>query len=91
MVLQWTLKAVGGLGEAGNFIDEDNPQAAEKMAGRVREAVEYLLEQPNMGKPGRLTNTRELVISGTPFIIVYSVRGTAIQILRVLHHSRKRP
>ena len=91
MVLQWTLKAVGDLGEGGNYIAEDNPQAAEKMAKRIQEAVEYLLEHPNMGRPGRLPNTRELVISGTPFIVVYWVRGSAVQILRVLHHSRKWP
>jgi toxin ParE1/3/4 len=91
MHLEWTLKALGDLREAGNFIAEDNPQLAEKIADRVREAVEYLLEHPNMGRPGRLPNARELVISGTPFIVVYWVRGTAVQILRVLHHSRKWP
>lgn len=89
MHLEWTLKAVGDLREAGQYIAEDNPDAAEKMAERVQEAVEYLLEHPHMGRPGRLHNTRELVISGTPFLVVYWVRGTAVQILRVLHHSRK--
>lgn len=82
---------MGDLREAGNYIAEDNPQAAEKIADRLREAVEYLVEHPNMGRPGRLPTTRELVISGTPFIIVYWVRGMAVQILRVLHHSRKWP
>jgi toxin ParE1/3/4 len=91
MNLEWTLKALGDLREAGAYIAEDNLQAAEKIADRVREAVEYLLEHPNMGRPGRLPNTRELVISGTPFIVVYWVRGMAVQILRVLHHSRKWP
>ena len=91
MRLEWTLKALGDLREAGNFIAEDNPQAAEKIADRAREAVEYLLEHPNMGRPGRLPNTRELVISGTPFIVIYWVRRTALQILRVLHHSKKWP
>ncbi len=91
MHLEWTLKAVGDLREAGHFIAEDNPPAAEKIAERVQEGVEYLLNHPNMGRPGRLTNTRELVISGTPFIVVYWVRGTAVQILRVLHHLRKWP
>ncbi|MBI5604137.1 MAG: type II toxin-antitoxin system RelE/ParE family toxin [Deltaproteobacteria bacterium] len=91
MLLEWTLKAIGDLREAGQYIAEDNPEAAEKMAKRVQEAVEYLLKHPNMGRPGRLHNTRELVISGTPFLVVYWVRGNAVQILRVLHHSRKWP
>jgi toxin ParE1/3/4 len=91
MRLEWTLQAVGDLKEAGRYVAEENPLAAGKMAERVQEAVEYLLEHPNMGRPGRLPNTRELVISGTPFIAVYWVRGTAVQILRMLHHSRKWP
>lgn len=69
----------------------DNPSAAERMAERVREAVEYLLEYPNMGKPGRVSGTRELVVSGTPFIVVYRVAVLTIQILRILHHARKWP
>jgi toxin ParE1/3/4 len=91
MRLEWTLKAIGDLREAGVFIALDNPGAARRMAERVREAAEYLIEQPNLGRPGRLMNTRELVVSGTPFILIYWVRGGAVLILRVLHHSRKWP
>jgi addiction module RelE/StbE family toxin len=91
MRLEWTLKAVGDLQEAGEYKAEDNPQAARKMAERVRDAVENLIEQPNIGRPGRVPGTRELVVSGTPFIMVYWVRGAAVQVLRVLHHSRKWP
>jgi addiction module RelE/StbE family toxin len=91
MRLEWTRPALRDLGEAGAFIASDNPQAAERMADRVREAVEYLQEQPNIGRPGRVPGTRELVVTGTPFLVVYWVRGAAVQILRMLHHSRKWP
>jgi toxin ParE1/3/4 len=91
MRLEWTLKAVGDLREAGEYIEDDNPEAAIKMAERVHEAVVNLIEHPNMGRPGRLQATRELVVSGTPFIVVYWVRGASVQVLRVLHHSRKWP
>jgi toxin ParE1/3/4 len=91
MRLEWTLKALGDLRDAGEFIAADNFRAAKKMAERVQEAVEYLIEHPNLGRPGRLHNTRELVVSGTPFIVIYWVRGDAVQVLRILHHSRKWP
>ena len=91
MRLEWTRLAVRDLVEAGDFIASDNLQAAEWMADRVREAVEFLQEQPNIGRPGRVQGTRELVVTGTPFIAVYWVRGAAVQILRLLHHSRKWP
>ena len=91
MRLEWTLKSVGDLQEAGEFIAEGYPQASRKMGERVQEAIENLIEHPNLGRPGRVPGTRELVVSGTPFIVVYWVRGAAVQVLRVLHHSRKWP
>jgi len=91
MYLVWTLKAIQDLQEAGSFISSDNPEAAQKMAVRVKEAAEYLIEQLNMGRPGRIMNTRELVVSGTPFSLVYWVRGGEVQILRMLHHAQKWP
>jgi plasmid stabilization system protein ParE len=44
------------------------------MAERIQEAVEYLMEYPNIGRPGRVSGTRELVVSGTPFVVVYRDR-----------------
>ncbi|MBI3344742.1 MAG: type II toxin-antitoxin system RelE/ParE family toxin [Gammaproteobacteria bacterium] len=91
MRLEWTLPAFEDIQEAGRYIALDDPRAASRMAERVREAVEYLVDQPNIGRPGRMQGTRELVISGTPFIAVYWVRGDVVQILRLLHHARQWP
>jgi plasmid stabilization system protein ParE len=44
-----------------------------------------------MGRPGRVPDTRELVISGTPYIVAYQVQGKVITILRILHSSRRWP
>ncbi|MBI1921356.1 MAG: type II toxin-antitoxin system RelE/ParE family toxin [Geobacter sp.] len=89
MRLEWTRPALHDLREAGDYIALDNPAAAGRMASRVSEAMELLPEHPNMGRPGRVTGTREMVVTGTPFIVIYRVRGSAMQILRVLHHARK--
>lgn len=62
MHLKWTRPAINDLREAGEFIALDSPQAAERMAERVKEAVEYLTEFPNIGRPGRVLETRELVV-----------------------------
>lgn len=62
------------------------------MAARVKEAVEYLRDHPNLGRPRRLSDTtKELVISGTPFIVVYWIKKGAVQILRLLHHAQRWP
>ena len=89
--IKWSLPAINDLQSAFGFISEENPKAARRIASRIQESVEYLEEQPNMGRPGRLEGTRELVVSGTPFVVVYWGRKGCIQILRILHHARKWP
>ncbi len=44
-------------------------------------------------RQGRLRNTRELVIDGIPFIIVYREHASTncIEILRVLHDAQQWP
>ena len=91
MRLEWTFSAIRDLKSAGEFISLHNPDAARRMAERIDEATGYLIDHPHMGRPGRIASTKELVVSGTPFIVIYRVRGSAVQILRVLHHSRKWP
>ena len=89
--IKWSVPALNDLQSAGEYIAKDNANAAAKMASRVQEAVEYLIEEPSIGRPGRLNGTRELVVSGTPFIVVYCVRDGVVFVLRVLHHARKWP
>ena len=89
MQLKWTRPAILDLSEAGEFIAVENPEAGSKMAERVLEAVEYLVTYPNIGREGRLADSKELVVTGTPFIVIYRVRNGVVQILRVLHHARQ--
>lgn len=89
--LEWTTPALNDLLAAGEYIAQEKPKAARRMAGRVKEAVEYLRDHPNMGRPGRLADTKELVVSGTPFVAVYWIRKGGVQILRLLHHAQRWP
>ncbi len=50
-----------------------------------------LPEQPGMGRSGRVTRTRELVVLQTRCIVPYRVRGQTVEILRVFHTSRRLP
>lgn len=82
---------MGDLDAAGDLIAQDNLRAAAAMAARIVESVEHLATYPNLGRGGRVRGTRELVISGTPFVVVYRVRLDIVQALRVLQHARKWP
>jgi toxin ParE1/3/4 len=89
--VRWTRKALANLNEEAMFIAKQNPEAAAQIVERIEGAVQKLASHPALGRPGRVLGTRELVISGTPYIIPYRVRGDTLEILRVLHSSRKWP
>jgi plasmid stabilization system protein ParE len=73
------------------WIAADNPAAAVRMIARIRTAVERLAIVSGAGRPGRVAGTRELVISGTPYIVPYRVKGEAVQIITILHSAQRWP
>ncbi len=85
MIIKWLEDAVQDLHQLRHYIAEHNPPAAQSIAIRIIDTVNLLVEQPGLGRPGHVPHTRELVITGTPFIIPYQVRGNVVEILRVFH------
>lgn len=89
MRIRWNPKADKDLENVEDYISQDSPQAAIKVAIDIINQVERLREFPAMGRAGRVVGTRELVISGKPYIVSYRIKENVIEILRVLHTSRK--
>ena len=87
MRIKWTKGASQNLNQIEEYIAQDNPQKAVDMVLKIIKSVERLSDNPAMGKIGRLFDTRELIISGTPFIVPYRVRAKQIEILRVFHSA----
>ena len=91
MRLEWLRQALRNLDDEATYIASDDPAAARLVVQRVLEAVAQLVDQPGLGRPGRVPGTRELVVLRTRYIVPYRVRGESIQILRVFHTSRRLP
>ena len=88
----WSPEAVEDLLALRAYIEQDNPAAARRVALHILHNVDTLLPgSPEMGRPGRVPGTRELVIPRTPFIVPYRLQGNTIHILRVLHGARRWP
>lgn len=73
------------------YIAADNPVAALDQMERIEHSTDPLADHPALGRRGRVTSTRELVIPRTPFIVVYRVRDEAVQILQLLHGAQQHP
>jgi toxin ParE1/3/4 len=91
MKIRWLRTALRNLDEEIGYVAAANPAAAERMLGRILQAIGHLATQPAMGRPGRVAGTRELVVPATHFLIAYRVRGDAMEILRVFYTSRNPP
>jgi toxin ParE1/3/4 len=76
---------------AYDFLVAENPSAAERQSNAILLAVHQLADFPEMGRIGRVSHTRELVITGTAYIVVYRYRGNIVRILALLHGSRRWP
>ena len=72
-------------GQSDDHIDEW------QVVSRIKYTVSFLSEQPGIGRPGRVPNTKELVVDRTPYILPFRVRDNRIEILRVLHAARQWP
>ena len=91
MRVRWLRKALRNLDEEAAYIANDDSAAARIVVERVLNAVAMLAQQPDMGRPGRVPGTRELVVPRTRYIVPYRVRGDVVEILRVFHTSRRLP
>ncbi len=88
----WSPEAIADLAALRAYIEQDDPAAAQRVALHIIRNVEMLLQHnPEMGRPGRVPGTRELVIPKTPYIVPYRLAGNTIQVLRVFHGARRWP
>jgi len=91
MTLVWLRRAERSLEAIADYIARENRQAAHATILTIRAAAARLIDNPTLGRHGRVPGTRELVVVGTPYILPYRVQGETIQILHVLHGARQWP
>lgn len=86
----WSALARARLQEIQAYIAQDKPDAAERLATRIVTRVEALKTHPHLGRAGAEPGIRELIIGGTPYIILYRVRGRRGIILTIWHAAQSR-
>ena len=85
LIVRWLDLALRDFEEAMQDIAQTNPEAARDVAQKIWEGTQRLARHPDQGRIGRVSATRELVISGTSYIVPYRIAGDCVQILRTVY------
>ena len=91
MRIEWLPEAAGNLTAQLEWIAERDPWAAIDVGDAVDATVTRLIAHPALGRPGRVPSTRELVVVGTPYVVVYRIERTVVLVLRILHGAQRWP
>lgn len=90
MIVRWGREADRQLLAAVTHIHSENRHAAVSIYARVRQRAEQLERFLFSGRPGRVADTRELVVPGTPFI-VYKVYPKMVLVIGLIHAAQLYP
>jgi toxin ParE1/3/4 len=91
-MIRWTEPAADQLESLYEYITWDKgEQVAARIAELIGESIQGLERYPMLGRPGRVSGTRELVVAKTPFLIAYTIDKDCIVILAIYHGAQSWP
>ncbi len=87
MIVRYSKRALRDLEQIAAYTRKLSPKGAARVGSRIKSRIDALLQFPDQGSPaGEL---RMIVVTRTPYIVVYRVTSD-IEILTIVHHARKR-
>jgi len=90
VIVRWTPEALDDRREIWDFIAVENPLAAVELDLRFEASTDPLSDHPEIGRPGLIPGTREL-IPQAHYRIVYEIQQTTVWVLAVVHTARLWP
>ncbi len=91
MKLRYTRLAHDDLATLFQFIAKDDALAAQKVSRAIRAGIDRLIQFPSYGRAGDVEGTRQFVVAGVPYIVVYEIEDELVTILRIYHAAQDRP
>ena len=86
----WSPLALSHLQEIQTYVARDKPEAAARLATRLVAIVEALSEHPYLGRMGAESGLRELVIGGTPYVVLYRMQSNRVIINKIGHGAQQK-
>jgi len=91
MRIRWTPAAAADLHHINDYLKEHHPRYRQPTMRKLYESVRALKQWPLRGRSGREDGTRELVFSPLPYVAVYRVTPTHVEVVRIYHTAQNRP
>ena len=91
MRIRWTPPAAADLQAISDYLQTHHPQYRAPTLRKLYEKIRGLKASPYIGRPGRIQGTRELLFPPLPYIAVYRISGSDIEIWRIYHGAQFRP
>ena len=91
MRLRWTPAAADDLEAIADYLALYFLSFRQTTIREIYETIATLRSLPHRGRAGREEGTRELVIAHLPYIVVYRLKGDAVEILHIYHGAQDRP
>ena len=91
MKVVWASSAREDVNHIVLHIAEDNVDAALRMEDRIESAVGRLDSMSLRTRAGRVSGTRELVVTGTPHVVMLAITDDVVGVVRVLHGAQSWP
>lgn len=90
---RWTEPAFLQWQQSFEYIEAQNPDAARRIAARVVDAIQMLVNHPYAGHIGMIAETREFAVPSSPFVVVYELdlRAETLIILAIYDGRRHWP
>ena len=88
MRIRWTVPAADDLQNIKDYLQRNHPHFAEPTVRAIYQRIRLLKTLPNQGRPGHRSGTRELALAPLPYVVVYSVKADAVEILHIYHGAQ---
>ena len=91
MWVNWTKSALKDIENEANYLNKISPSIEDNFLKDVERGINLIKKYPESGRIGRVSETRELILKKFQYILVYLIKESCLDIIRLLHTSRKWP
>jgi toxin ParE1/3/4 len=87
--VKWTRRAKAALAALVAWTSETDPDVAEALRNTITDRAEQLGRFPHLGPPSQ-RGTRKLLVTGTPYIIIYRETRERVSVVGLWHHAQRK-